>query len=390
MKILKRTVLLPVILLITYNSNAQCSSNTNSLSYDTTVHALGNSLYTFSFPRFNPTQGTLTEVDITTNVTLIYNFKLENGEANPVTNYRVKVFRDDEINSQALIDPLTSSFQKQYGYYSLAGSDGIPNSGPDFTQQGPLYVMNQKSTTYTVYNTADFLVNDSVQFDYTTSTYSAAQGSINNNLEGSAQDAVNFRITYKYCPQVILAADITSFITNKINDATIDIRWTTQNEKTNRNYEIQKSTDGKVFGSIAELAAKTGTSQTGTYSYSYPVQLADNNKILLFRIKQTDANGSVQYSAVRAVKVNGTANEQLKLYPNPAKGATSLTFSNTKQGNWEVNINSVSGQLLKRYSFTNALTGHINTGNELGKGIYMVRIINKTTQQKVVRQLIIQ
>jgi hypothetical protein len=390
MKMLKRTVLLPVILLIAYNSKAQCSSNTNSLSYDTTVDALGNSLYTFSFPRFNPTLGTLTEVDITTNITLIYNFKLENGELNPVTNYRVKVFRDDEINSTALLDPLLSSFQKQYGYYSLAGSDGIPNSGPDFTQQGPLYVMNQKSTTYTVYNTADFLGHDSLQFDYTTSTYSAAQGSINNNLEGSAQDAVNFTISYKYCPQVVLAADITSFTTNKINDATIDIKWITQNEKNNRNYEIQKSTDGRSFGRIAELAAKTGTPQTGAYSYSYPVQIADNNKILLFRIKQTDANGSVQYSAVRAVKVNTAANEQLKLYPNPAKGATSLLFSNTKRGNWEVTIHSISGQLLQHYSFTNTLTGNINTGNELGKGIYMVRIINKTTQEKLVRQLIIQ
>lgn len=387
---LKRTVLLPVILLIAYNSKAQCSGNTSSLSYDTTLYALGNSLYSFSFPRFNPTLGTLTEVDITTNITLIYNFKLENGEANPVTNYRVKVFRDDEINSAALLDPLTSSFQKQYGYYSLAGSDGIPNSGPDFTQQGPLYVMNQKSSTYTVYNTADFMVNDSVHFDYTTSTYSAAQGSINNNLEGSAQDAVNFRITYKYCPQVVLAADITSFTTNKISDASIDIKWITKNEKNNRNYAIQKSTDGKVFGNVTELAAKTGTPQTGAYNYSYPVQLADNNRILLFRIKQTDANGSVQYSAVRAVKINGTANDQLKLYPNPAKGATSLIFSNTKRGNWEVTIYSVSGQLLKRYSFTNALTGNINTGNELGKGIYMVRIINKTTREKGVRQLIIQ
>ncbi len=390
MKMLKRTFLLPVILLLAHNSKAQCSSATNSLSYDTTVNALGNSLYSFTFPRFNPILGTLSEVAITTNVTLVYNFKLENGETNPVTNYRVKVFRDDEINSTVLLDPLTSSFQKQYGFYSLAGTDGIPNSGPDFTQQGPLYVMNQKSTTYTVYNTADFFGTEPVHFDYTTSTYSAAQGSINNNLEGSAQDAVNFKITYKYCPQVILATDITAFTTNKINDATIDIKWITQNEKNNRYYEIQKSTDGKSFGSVAELVAKTSTPQTGSYSYSYPVQLADNNKTLLFRLKQTNAEGSVKYSGVRAVKIKAVPYEQLKLYPNPAKGATSVVFSNTKRGNWEVNIYNVNGQLLKRYSFTNALTGNINTGNQLGKGLYLVRIINKTTQEKFIQQLILQ
>jgi hypothetical protein len=378
------------MLLLAYNSEAQCANQLNTLSYDTTVNALGNSEYTFTLPKFNPTLGTLTEVTIATKVTLVYNFSLENGESNTVSNYRVKVFRDDEINSTALLDPLTNSYQKQYGYYSLAGSDGVPGSGPDYTQQGPLYVMNQQNISYTVYNTADFFGSDSLQFDYTTSTYSAAQGSINNNLEGSAQDAVNFKIIYTYCPQVLLAADITSFSTNKVNDEAIAIKWITQNEKNNRRYEIQKSTDGKFFGSIAQLAAKTGTPQTGSYSYSYPVQLTDNNKILLFRIKQIETDGAVKYSAVRAVKVTGTANDQFKLYPNPAKGAANLIFNNTKRGNWEVNVHSVSGQLLQHYSFTNALMGSINTGSELAKGIYMVRIINKTTQEKFVRQLIIQ
>jgi len=389
MKTLKRTILIPVLLFLAYSSKAQCVDNLNTFTYDTTVNAVGNSIYTFTFPKFNPTLGTLTEVAIKAKVTLIYNFKLENGEANPVANYRVKVFRDDEISSTALLDPLTNSFQKQYGFYALAGSDGIPNSGLDYTQQGPLYVMNQKEITYTVYNTSDFMGADPVQFDYTTSTYSAAQGSINNNLEGAAQDAVNFKLIYTYCPQVILAADITSFTTNKLNDATIDIKWITQNEKNNRNYEIQKSTDGKSFRSVTQLAAAASSPQAGSYSYSYPVQSADNNKTLLFRIKQIETDGNVKYSAVRAVRLT-SLNEQLKLYPNPAKGATSLLFSNTKRGNWEVNIHSISGQLLKQYSFNNALSGKINTGNELEKGIYMVGITNKTTQEKFIQQLIIQ
>jgi hypothetical protein len=378
------------MLLLAYNSKAQCANQLNTLSYDTTVNALGNSEYNFTFPKFNPTLGTLTEVTISTKVTLVYNFRLENGEPNAVSNYRVKVFRDDEINSIALMDPLTNSYQKQYGYYSLAGSDGVPNSGPDFTQQGPLYVLNQKDISYTVYNTADFFGTDSLQFDYTTSTYSAAQGSINNNLEGSAQDAVNFKIIYTYCPQVLLASDITSFSTNKTNDAAIDIKWITQNEKNNRRYEIQKSTDGKFFGSIAQLAAKTGAPQTGSYSYSYPVQPTDNNKTLLFRIKQIETDGSVKYSAIRAVKFTVANPAQVKLYPNPTKGTTSLVFNNAKRGNWEVDVHNVSGQLLQRYSFTNALTGNINTSSELPKGMYMVRIINKTTQEKFVQQLIIQ
>jgi hypothetical protein len=301
----KQTVLLPVILLITYCCQAQCVNQLNTLSYDTTVNALGNSLYTFSFPQFDPQLGTLTEVKINTKVTLVYNFSLENGELNTVNNYRVRVFRDDEISSTALLSPLTNSYQKQYGYYSLAGSDGIPNSGPDYTQQGPLYVMNQQNINYTLSNTADFFGSDKVMFDYTTSTYSAAQGSINNNLEGSAQDAVNFKITYTYCPQITLAADITSFTANKLNDAVIDIKWITQNEKNNRKYELQKSTDGKSFGRITQHSATS--SQTGSYSYSYKVEPADNNKTLLFRLKQIEAEGTSKYSLVHAVRLTNSS-----------------------------------------------------------------------------------
>jgi hypothetical protein len=382
----KQTVLLPVILLITYYCKAQCDNQLNTLSYDTTVNALGNSLYTFSFPKFDPQLGTLTEVKINTKVTLVYNFSLENGEMNPVNNYRVKVFRDDEISSTALLSPLTNSYQKQYGYYSLAGSNGVPNSGPDYTQQGPLYVMNQQNINYTLSNTADFFGSDNVMFDYTTSTYSAAQGSINNNLEGSAQDVVNFKIAYTYCPQITLAADITSFTANKQNDAVIDIKWITQNEKNNRKYELQKSTDGKSFGRITQHSATS--SQTGSYSYSYKVEPADNNKTLLFRLKQIEADGTSKYSLVHAVQLTNTM--ESKMYPNPAKGATNLVFNNTKRANWEVSVYSMSGRLLKQYNFNNALTGKINTAGELETGVYMVKAVNKGTQEKCVQQLIIQ
>jgi len=389
MKKLRLTVLLPVILLVTCNnSEAQCSGQLNSLSYDTTVNALGNSSYTFTFPKFNPQLGTLTEVKINTKVTLVYNFSLENGELNPVTNYRVKVFRDDEISSTALLSPLTNSYQKQYGYYSLAGSNGIPNSGPDYTQQGPLYVMNQQNINYTLSNTADFFGSDNVQFDYTTSTYSAAQGSINNNLEGSAQDGVNFTITYVYCPQIVLAADITSFTVSKLNNATIGIKWITQNEKNNRKYELQKSADGKSFGNVTQYTSSG--SQTGTYSYSYQVEPADNNKTLLFRLKQTEADGTEKYSVVHGVKLAAAANAQPKIYPNPAKGLTNLVFSNTKRGNWVVSVYTVSGQLLKGYNFNNALAGKINTAGELEKGVYMVKSVNRATLEQFVQQLIVQ
>ena len=378
---MQRFIALSLIFLAARGVFGQCSNQLSSISYDTTVNALGNSWYTFSFPKFNPAIGTLTEVKIDTKITLIYNFKLENGELSPVNNYRVKVFRDDEISSLALQTPLTNSYQKQYGLYSLAGSDGVPNSGPDFTQQGPLYVLNQQNINYTVYNTADYFGSGTVDFDYVTSTYSAAQGSINNNLEGSAQDVVNFKLTYTYCPTIVLAEDITSFTAYKLNEGAVDIKWLTKNEKPNRKYELQKSADGVTYKSIAVLNSATGTSQTGAYGYSYAIQSTDKNKNLLFRLKQVETDGTGRYSVIRVVKLSSKTDNQPELYPNPAKGTTSLLFNNTKRGNWEVEVYTVNGQLVKRYIFNNALVGKLNTNNELGQGVFMINCINKTTQE---------
>jgi hypothetical protein len=389
MKILKPSFALLLLLLAVYGADAQCSNQLNTISYDTVVNGSGNATYTFSFPQFNPALGTLTQVDFNSKVTLIYSFQLENDDNITVNNYRSKISRDDEVSGTALQSPLTNSYQKTYGNYSLSASDGIPYSGTDYTAQGPLYVMNQVSTNNTVFNTADFMGNGLVGFDYNTATYSTVLGNTKYSYHGTAQDVVNFKITYTFCPSLVLASDITSFTVNKINNGVININWITQNEKPTCNYELQKSTDGRNYRSVAEFAAKTGASQTGSYSYSYQIQSADNNKTLLFRLKQVN-NGTARYSAVHAVKQTASANNQPVLYPNPVKGTANLFLSNTKRSNWEIEVYSLSGQLLKRYTFNNALIGKLNTGNEFQKGVYMLNCINKTSKERYIQRMIVE
>jgi len=111
---------------------------------------------------------------------------------------------------------------------------------------------------------------------------------------------VNFKISYTYCPQIVLAADITFFSASRSDKDNIDIKWITQNEKNSRKYEIQNSADGKTFRSIAEFVAAPGSTQTGTYRYPYQIQPSDNNKTLLFRIKQIETDGtSAAYNSVK-------------------------------------------------------------------------------------------
>ena len=389
MKTLKPFFAFLLLLLAVYGANAQCANQLNTISYDTAVNGTGNASYIFSFPKFNPTLGTLTQVDLNSKVTLIYSFQLENDDNITINNYRSKISRDDEVSSAALQTPLTNSYQKTYGNYSLSQTDGIPYSGTDYTAQGPFYVMNQNSTTNTVFNTADFMGTGQVDFDFNTATYSTVLGNTKYSYHGTAQDAVNFKITYTFCPSLVLASDITNFTVNKVNNGVIDINWITQNEKPNRNYELQKSTDGQSYRSVAEFAAKTSATQTGSYSYSYQIQSTDNNKTLLFRLKQVD-NGTARFSAVHAVRLTASANNQPVLYPNPVKGTASLLFSTTKRSNWEIEVYSLNGQLFKRYTFNNALVGKLNVGNELQRGFYMMNCINKTSKERYIQRMIVE
>jgi hypothetical protein len=399
MKALQRNLVLLTLLFASAKASAQCGTSSSSLTYDTTVTGTGSDLYTFAFPRFDATMGTLTDVNVTGIITRSYGFELENSGPVVATNYRARFMSSDEITSSAIMtdpdepNPFRNDYQRTYGPYVLPASNGVYGSGPDYLLRTPQVVMNQVEFGATLYNTADFMGIGQLEFNYLSESgvYTSGQGGSASvdYRNGIVQDELTFRITYNYCPVAILAADITTFTARKANQGAIDINWLTKNEKHNRKYELQKSTDGRVFRSVTEFAAQAGTT-TGSYRYSYQAQPDENNKVLYFRLKLKENNGQSKLSGVRAVKASAQAVEQPMLYPNPAKGATTLLLSNTKRSNWEVEVAMLSGQVVKRYFFNNAQVARLNENNELKRGLYIIRSINKTTQEQFVHRLLVQ
>ena len=110
--------------------NAQtCVSPVNKVIYYDTLTGSGNGLNSVSFPKFNPMLGTLTQVNISLQISILYNFQLENGEAVAINNYRVRVTRDDEISSPSLLSNFFNTYSKTYGNYRLAASASEAGSG---------------------------------------------------------------------------------------------------------------------------------------------------------------------------------------------------------------------------------------------------------------------
>jgi len=377
-----------IALISSVSASAQCVDQLQSITHDTVVTGSGNGFFAFSVPKFNAPVGTLVEVKVRSEVTLSYYFELENRETFSINNYRVRVAREQEISSEALMTPLTHSSQRTYGPFTLAGADGVAGSGADFVTRGPMYVMDHTVIENTVYNTGDFLGQGSINFDYSSLDYSIVFGSVNYNYNGTAEDTLHFSITYTYCPTWFLNADVTSFTAVKRDNDLVDIQWITHNEKHNRKYELQISTDGRRFVGVAKFPAKTVT-ETSTYRYQHRFEPGGARK-QIFRLKQIEQDGTVKYSPVRIVELKGSTEGRPGIYPNPATGPANLLFHNSKRGNWDVEVFSLSGHLLKRYRFSNALTAKINTNRELSKGMYMVKMTNRDSQEMFIERLMVQ
>lgn len=371
-----------------FMSIAQCVTPLSTITFDSTLTGSGNAFHTFSFPRFDASLGTLVEVNIRAEVTLRYRFQLENKENIDINNYRVRVVRDDEISGNVLQSPIMNNFQTTYGPYMLAAFDGVTGSGPDYTTAGPMYVMNHQVVTRDLYNTADFLGNGTVSLDYMPSTYSIVFGSVNYNFNGTAEDTVRFTVTYRYCSTWFLPADLGSFTASNTGNETIDIRWTTLNEQANRRYVVEKSSDGRTYQSVTSMPSHAAGNATGKYQHYYTPARNETGK-LVFRLKQTEADGTIKYSALRVVDLRKKQEPGVVLYPNPSSGNFNILFHNTKRGDWKVDVLTMSGQILKEYQFSRVLKAGFNLQQELPKGSYFIRVTNRKNNEMTIHPVIV-
>lgn len=368
-----------------------CVSPLQTIIYDTTFFGTGNATTPLSFPKFDPMSGTLMTVEIQSTITLKYSFQLENTDVVAINNYRVRVNRDDEISGPALMTPITTSYFRTYGNYALAAGDGNPGSGPDYIARGPLYVVNHVQNTQEVFNTADYLGVGNVNFDYSTSTYSSVLGGANNFFTGMAQDSVNVKVIYTYCPTWFLKADLKSFTAIKLNESSVDVQWIAENEDANRTYELEKSFNGKTYETIATKLSVANGNGVGQYRHSYFLQANDqNHRKLIFRLKQKDKDGTIKYSMIRIVDFKTGEQSGIKIYPNPAKNNTQIVFSNNTRGHWKVELINRAGARVKQYHFNNALGGKLDGLDLIPKGIYVIMATEQKTGQVMRQQLMVQ
>jgi hypothetical protein len=166
----------------------------------------------------------------------------------------------------------------------------------------------------------------------------------------------------------------------------VRLQWSNLNEGDIAQYSLERSSDGRNFTSLKQLAALKNDGGIAEYQLTDPSPLAGNN---FYRVKAVDKGGETVYSDIIRINLDG-GSASLNLYPNPVRdNHLQIQINQLPVGRYTMRIYNCLGGVITSQLF------HHNGGSlsqtvvidNLKKGVYILEI-NGTTQLK--KQFIVQ
>ena len=173
---------------------------------------------------------------------------------------------------------------------------------------------------------------------------------------------------------------VTTLITLPVNSLTFNVskatsanllQWSTGAEQNTRYFEVQQSTSGKDFKTIAVVNASGNSSSVKNYQYSDNLSLVQP-PVTYYRLKLVDINGSFTYSDILLIK--NSKGVIVTVYPNPAQDKVIINVTDNSLMNTNAQLSDISGKLLQNVLITQTVTT-INI-KPYQKGVYLLRLAN--------------
>ncbi len=102
------------------------------------------------------------------------------------------------------------------------------------------------------------------------------------------------------------------------------LKWTTASETNNKGFEVENSSNGRLFQKIGFVDGNTDSQQKLVYSFTDAVP----HSLTYYRLKQIDWDGTSTYSRIINVKAKEQA---VAVYPNPSRGHLTIRAKNRNQ-----------------------------------------------------------
>lgn len=170
------------------------------------------------------------------------------------------------------------------------------------------------------------------------------------------------------------------------NKSNVQLTWETATEVMNRGFQVERRTGNKGWETIAFVDSKAeGGNSTALLAYAYN-DVNTYSGITQYRLRQVDMDGKATYSEIRSVRGEQQGGRTI-IYPNPSSdGTVNVVFEEEGGARRDIFVTDMSGRILKQWR------GYANNSlqvNNLGSGVYTIRIVNNETGTQIAEKLIV-
>ncbi len=145
------------------------------------------------------------------------------------------------------------------------------------------------------------------------------------------------------------------------------LSWSASNAVNFANFELQRSSNGSSFATIATVAVNA----SGSYSYTDAGATGTN----YYRLAMVDLDGSIQYSKTVAIVGDGSSFAVASIYPNPANSQLNVALYSPTATNVTYTITDISGRVMgKEVHPANAATTQAISVSNLARGTYLITV----------------
>ena len=154
----------------------------------------------------------------------------------------------------------------------------------------------------------------------------------------------------------------------------------------NREFVIETSTDGIVYKGIYSIAGDGNTNVLKTYRFYHDIEEFKGQKIVYYRVRQTDFNGEHHYSVIRTVDLDLYKDEidPIKIYPIPTKDVIRISGLTDEQIS-TIAIYNYSGVLVKEIIKEEGVKEVVFDLSDLSNGYYILALSNSSKRYKIAK-----
>ena len=147
------------------------------------------------------------------------------------------------------------------------------------------------------------------------------------------------------------------------------VQWTTAGEINNNYFEVQRSENGNDWVTAVRVTAAGNTAATNSYSYT------DKNitsKIVYYRIRQVDIDGTTALTPVRMIK-NEVDGAEVRITAASSNSIYVHFFEQVK-ANVVIRLSTSNGQVISQKTFDSPIGQVMVPVQNSNKGIYIVTV----------------